>query len=232
MSARTDCIDEELGLWSIVRTKSNGWNLRTTVLRLADERLAVLSPTRGLEDEVAALGTPSYLVAPNHFHHLGIENYLTRWPSAKPLTSAGALPRLTKKYESLTFESLDLLRERLPSGTQLLEPEGLKNGEILLRAQTSAGIAWAVSDAFFNMAEHPSGMMGLVIRATGTSKGLRIGRTFTTLAIQSKPTYAAWLRAQLGADQPTILLPGHGEVIRDQSLPTRLDTLIRERLGG
>lgn len=227
---RTECIDSNIGLWSIALIKPNGWSTRTTAIRLTDDSLALISPTRGLQDQVEALGTPSFLVAPNHFHHMGIASYLEKWPDAKAITSAGALPRLEKKSDIPSFGNLDALREVLPSGVTILEAPCLKNGEIMLRAETETGIIWSVSDAFFALAEHPTGFMGLVTRATGTSKGLRIGKTFTTLAITDRKVYGAWLREQLETDKPTILIPGHGEIISGPDLYGQIDGLLRSRL--
>ncbi len=232
MSTRsTDCIDEKAGLWSIALRKDSGWNVRTTVLRLQDGSLALFSPTRGLQEQVAELGTPSFLIAPNHFHHMGVQSYLEKWPEAQVVASAGAIPRLEKKSDIESFGDLALLRKELPENVQLLEAPGLKNGEVLLRVETEKGIAWAVSDAFFNMAEHVSGMMGFVVRVTGTSKGLRIGKTFTSLAISDKAAYGSWMRKQFDADKPSVLIPGHGEVMSENVADT-IDELLRTRLSA
>ncbi len=209
---------------------SNGFSLRTTVLRLTDDSLALFSPTRGLQTLIAELGSVSMLVAPNHFHHLGLASYAERWPDATIVCSSQAAKRLSKKSAIQNFQSLDALRALLPAHASVLEAPSLRTGEILLRVETELGVAWAVSDAFFNLAAHPRGMAGLVCRATRTSKGMRIGRTFTGLAVQDKQTYGAWLRQQLDADRPTLLLPGHGEVQRGSDVYPLLDGETRARL--
>src|SRR5690554_2669855 len=96
-TSKVECIDSEVGLWSAERVTEQGFSLRTTVLRLSDNTLALFSPTRGLESEIAELGTPSLLIAPNHFHHLGLASYLKRWPEARVLCSDAARPRLLNK---------------------------------------------------------------------------------------------------------------------------------------
>lgn len=230
MSTRTtDCIDENAGLWSVALRKDSGWNVRTTVLRLNDDSLALISPTQGLQEEIAKLGTPSILLAPNYFHHMGVSGFMEKWPEAKAIASEGAIPRLKKKSDVESFGELQLLREKLPGHAQLLEAPGLKNGEVMLRVETDKGIAWAVSDAFFNMADHVSGMMGVVVRLTGTSKGLRIGKTFTKLAVADRTLYGDWMRKQLEADKPSILIPGHGEVLSENATE-KIDELLRTRL--
>lgn len=59
---------------------------RMTVIRLPENKLWLHSPVALNEKRISLvgeLGDVSYIVAPNLFHHLFIENWLKRFPLAK-----------------------------------------------------------------------------------------------------------------------------------------------------
>lgn len=227
-------IDEQAGLWALESFNPKGFSLRTTALRLRDGGVLLISPTRGLGDaaheELAALGAPSVLLAPNHFHHLGLGEHRERYPEARVVASAVAAPRVQKKT-GLEVATLDEVRQQLPDGAAIVESAGTRSGETWLSVHTARGIAWVVSDAFFNLPSLPQNTFGLALRATGTGPGLRIGRTYTTLAIDDKRAYRRWLGEVLDRRPPTLLVPGHGDVLEGPDLADRLRALAGERLG-
>jgi len=227
-------IDEDAGLWAVERSSKAGWHWRATALKLPSGGLLLVGPLRGLGDdrhrELAALGRPEAILAPNHFHWMGLPEHRERYPDAVVAATAVAARRLARK-ERGAFAALDQLRDRLPAGAELLEPPGLENGEAWLKLPTSSGVAWVVSDAFFNLPVNARGMMGFLLRITGTTPGLRIGRTFTGLAVGDKPTYRDWLLERLAADRPALLVPGHGALLTGADAADRLDALTRARLG-
>ena len=193
-----------------IPTPANGSSCRPTV-----------TPLRSL------IGRPTFALAPNHFHFMGIAE--ARTPELTCVASAVARPRLTSKCGH-AFEPLEALRERLPAGVTLLEPPGLKSGEVWLRAETERGVTWAVCDAFFNVNNALSGTMGLALRATGTAPGLRIGKTFDWLVLRDKRAYRRWLEERIAEDAPRVLVPSHGDVVVDDDLPERLRELASRRL--
>ncbi len=69
---------------------------RTTVVRLDDGSLVLHTPappTDALAERLAALGWVRWLVVPNCFHHLGAPEAAARFPEAKVVGPASALPR-------------------------------------------------------------------------------------------------------------------------------------------
>ncbi len=223
------------GLWALESFNPKGFSLRTTALRLRDGGVLLVSPTRGFgdaaHDELAALGKVSVLLAPNHFHHLGLAEHRERYRGARVVASAVAAPRVAKQT-GMDVAGLGEVRERLPDGARIVESEGTRSGETWLSVQTSRGTAWVVSDAFFNLPSLPRNMFGRALRLTGTGPGLRIGRTYTTLAIGNKPTYRAWLGEMLDRAPPALLVPGHGDVLEGSDLAEKLRALAGARLGA
>ena len=224
-------IDERAGLFALEKVVASGWCWRGLAVRLEGGEVALVSPVRGTLERsrasLEALGRPTFALAPNHYHFMGIAE--ARTPELTCVASAAARPRLTAKCGH-AFEPLEALRERLPPGVTLLEPPGLASGEVWLRAETERGVAWAVCDAFFNVNNALSGMMGLVLRATSTAPGLRIGKTFDWLVLRDKRAYRRWLEERIAEAAPRILIPSHGDVVIDDALPERLRELVARRL--
>ncbi|MEM6730961.1 MAG: hypothetical protein AAF658_05365 [Myxococcota bacterium] len=85
---------------------SAGWffPLRTVIARTPTGGLWVHSPLR-LEDslaaEVDALGAVEFLIAPSNLHHLYMQPWKGRWPSAKMIGARG----LRKKRPDLVFDA-------------------------------------------------------------------------------------------------------------------------------
>lgn len=224
-------IDERAGLFALEKVVASGWSWRALAVRLEGGEVALVSPVRGTlqrsRESLEAIGRPTFALAPNHFHYMGVAE--ARTPELTCVASETARPRLAAK-SGYAWGSLDALRERLPRGVTLLEPPGLKSGEIWLRVETERGVAWAVCDAFFNVNNALSGMMGMVLRATSTAPGLRIGKTFDWLVLRDKRAYRRWLEERIAEDAPRVLVPSHGDVVVDDDLPERLRELASRRL--
>ena len=220
-----EAIDEEAGLWSLERVIDDVCVLRSVALRLRDGALAIISPMRESTDhsleQLEAIGPPEVLVAPNHFHNMGLNKYGDRFEGCRLVASQTATKRLSKKTR-LEVEPLELLRERLPPHVTLLQAAGTRNGEVLVSVKTEKGALWVVADAFFNYPTLPKGAMGLGLRIFGLGPELRVGKTFKHIGLADKKAYAQWLSDALDADTPQILIPAHGEIVRGNGLALRL----------
>lgn len=78
---------------------------RMTIVRLPGGRLWVHSPTPltpELEDEVATLGEPSFLIAPNRLHYWWIGEWKARYPQARAYAAPGA-----RKAAATRFSGFD-----------------------------------------------------------------------------------------------------------------------------
>jgi hypothetical protein len=209
-----------------------GVPLRSVALRLADGTLAVYSPIRRLPDgahaALTALGRPALLVAPNHFHNMGLREYGAAYPDAAVVASARAAPRIAKKSGREVADPARL-RAALPSHADLLIPPATRAGELWLSIHGPGARAWVVGDALFNIARTPLSVMGLILKAMSISPGLRIGSSFRWL-LADRAAYREWLLARLADERPTMLIPCHGDIIADAALPERLREVVEKRL--
>jgi hypothetical protein len=218
------------GVWHAERTVK-GVPLRAVALRLADGRLAVNSPLPRLADgahrELAAIGAPAFLIAPNHFHNLGLREYVTAHPAAAVVASPTAAPRVRRQCGH-DVTDLAQLRAALPAHMSVLLPPGTRAGELWISIASPTGRVWTVGDAFFNIARTPRTPMGLLLRLLGISAGLRIGASFRWL-VRDRPRYKKWLIDTIAAERPTTLVPCHGEILTDATLPERLHQIVERR---
>ena len=214
-------------LWEAERLSGAGFPLRTVALELPGGGTCVVSPTRGIDPAllVERAGDVRYLLAPNHFHYLGIAPWLERCPRAVPVCGRIALPRLTKKVE-VPWTDLEELSAALPEDASVLEPEGTRNGEVWLRV----GSTLIVCDAFFNLPEMPTGALGIFCRLTDTAPGLKIGSTWKYLALSDRAKYVAWIESVLEHHPPERLVASHGAIAEGTDLADRIRALVRSRL--
>jgi hypothetical protein len=220
------------GVWCAERV-AHDVPLRCLALRLADGRLAIHSPIRGLGSdahrELAAIGAPAFLIAPNHFHHLGLRDFAARHAGVTVVASPAAAPRVKRKYGHEVRDAEAALRDALPATLSLLFPPGMRAGELWLSIASPQGRAWVVGDAFFNIPRTPRTPIGLLLRLLGISSGLRIGASFRWL-VRDRPGYRRWLTDAIATQRPTMLLPCHGDILADAALPDRLQRLVEQRL--
>lgn len=204
----------------------SGWSFNMFVIRGLDpEGVVIHSPT--FIDEatfaaIEALGPVRALVCPNHFHWISVRRYRERFPEARVIADARAVPRLAGKLgfapEPATWSAWR-------------SPAGLKNGEGWLSLPAPDGPTWIVCDAFFNVDRPVQGVMGAVLRWTRTVPGLSIGRTFQWLAVADRAAYRGWLLARLAEEQPRRILVSHGEGLEGPDLESRVRAVAAERLS-
>ena len=168
------------------------------------------------------------LIAPNHFHNLGLGEYAAAYAQASIVASATAMPRTQRKCTH-TVHDLGQLRDALPTNVTILAPPGTRTGEVWLSVHAPSGRAWIVGDAFFNIARTPRSAMGFLLRILGISSGLRIGSSFRWL-LRERAVYRRWLTDVIASQTPVMLIPCHGDILSNATLPDRLQRLADRRL--
>lgn len=193
--------------------------LNCIAFRLRDGSLCLYSPVAGLEasagDSLARLGGVSMILAPNHYHNKGLTGHADAFPNASLICSKDAEPRL-KKITGLAFDPIDTLKSQLADNQRLLEPEGLKTGEVWVETRTQSETAWIVTDAFSAKLHSP----GVCAEAPGM-----LG-TFPRYGVKDASVYRDWVNTQLSADRPSILLSCHGSPVNSPDLDAQLIGLL------
>lgn len=195
--------------------------LNSMAIRLSDGSLCLYSPVAGLGEaehlHLNDLGGVSTILAPNHYHNKGLKEHVTLFPDAALVCSAAAKPRL-EKVTGLGFECLDALTAKLPAHMQILEPQGLKTGEVWLQIRENPEVIWIVTDAFSARsnskpfyAESPT-LLG----------------TFPKYGVKDPVVYKNWLETTLAFSEPTLIFPCHGSPIKAQNLGSALIKLFDE----
>ncbi len=195
--------------------------LRMFAFTLRSGDVCLFSPVKGLaaivRDSLAAIGPVRFLLAPNHFHNQGLQEFSEAYGDAELVASEAAIPRLAK-VTGLPFAPLDALAAELPDTISLLNTEGLKTGEVWLQVRSGQSTAWIVVDAFCGADVY------------GPVDGPELLKTFKTYGLQDKDRYLAWLQAQIASAAPGILAPCHGSVVQCPDLAGKLTALVIERL--
>lgn len=195
--------------------------LNCIAFRLLDGSMCLYSPVAGLElslsDRLEEMGGVSMILAPNHYHNKGLKGHAAAFPHASLICSNKAKPRLTK-ITGLTFDMLDSLKSRLAGNQRILEPEGLKTGEIWIEFKTGPETAWIVTDAFSAKLHAP----GICAKAP-----LLLG-TFPRYGIKDALAYKEWIKRELTAAYPTMLLSCHGSPVKAPDLDAQLINLLKD----
>lgn len=199
--------------------------LRCTAIQLKNATVCLFSPVLGIGVEsiasIARIGDVRFLLAPNHYHNNGLKQYQRTFPSARLCASEVARPRL-EKVTGLSFDSLVELKLELVDGMTLVEPRGLKTGEVWLRVTDERTVAWLVVDAFCG-ARAARGRIAARPQVLGT---------FPNFGVSNKQDYLDWVMARIKAERPTLLVPCHGSLVKSTRLASQLERIVRTAFGA
>ena len=143
-------------VWTYCHTQEKFFDFRMVAIKLVDGSLLVYSPLPVASpmcwEQLSMFGQVSCIIAPSHFHNLGVKPLLERFPNAKLFAAPAAAKRL-KKVTGLTFFDCAQLEGLLPNGLAIKQPEGLKTGDLWLTIKNTGdrGPMLVVCDSFFNM---------------------------------------------------------------------------------
>lgn len=224
-------IDERLPV--LRREYSFGPGMATTlVIGIGERKLLAVSPGWKFGDaaheDLRVYGGVTALVSPNRFHHLGIEEWLRRWPGAQAYAGEQSLPRLNKKCSAgAVFKPLSQL-PALPGGIRIDNPPGMKNSDLVLRVNTAQGWIWYINDLLMNLRELPKNPVArLMLKVAGMKKGLCAPRMARMLNVADKRAVGRWLLAELEARPPAVAVFGHGDPLAGQDVGLKLRSAIQ-----
>lgn len=198
--------------------------LRCTAVVGKNGEICLFSPVQGLGTTAKAslsdIGSVSYLLAPNHYHNKALKEFSAAYPKARLCAAPAAAPRL-QKVTGFEFDDLSDVAKALPDGLTLLEPDGLKTGEVWLRCDAKRRRTWFVVDAF-------SGPK--ILSEDDRSDEPSLLKTFPSFGVRDKTVYVKWLKRQMRADKPKLVVPCHGAISSGTDLPAKLLRLVEQNL--
>ncbi|MEM8837653.1 MAG: hypothetical protein AAGE89_06145 [Pseudomonadota bacterium] len=219
MSAASGAFTEIEGVDGVYVAQAG--KLSSTAIRLKSGGLCLYSPVAAMAKKGATyfdgLGDVTVLFAPNHYHNKGLAAHAALFPDASLVAPSKAEARLNK-VTGLAFGGLGDLEKDLPDHIRLLEPDGLKTGEVWLQVKQDPEVLWIVTDAFSSerlpqgaYAENPT-LLG----------------TFPKFGVQDAKVYREWVEQEISECEPTIVVPCHGSPVRSPDLGSALLKLLDE----
>lgn len=209
-------------------------HVRMLAFGLRDGGLCVVSPGSGMTDagfaELEQHGVPRFLLAPNHFHTLGLAEWHARYPDAALVAHPRAHKRLRKRLPGVAFGDLDTLTAALPAGARLFSPPTAKQGETWVSLPVSGGQSWFVTDGILNEVKLPRGLFGLVSRLLGFRTGLTVNAFFLRMFSGGRDAFLRWTLAELEHDPPRVFIPAHGAIVAGDEVAARLADAVRAAL--
>lgn len=224
--------------------------VRSIAFRLASGGYALYSPGLGLEKTFNA-GPVEYLIAANSMHHLGCKAWQTKFPTARLVAAPAAQERLAKRGGHTNFYDFDAFARDVETGTEIrvYAVPHIKSGDVIvsLPTQLSADThgnnsnierrAWVSCDTILNITTRPRRFWQLwMVKILDEYPGLKTPLFLLAFVPKrDRSAYVEWFRMKLAQDQPSVLIPSHGEIHIDPTnepagaLTRRLDILLGHR---
>ena len=175
-----------------------------------------------------------HIIMPNAYHFMGVKAWCRKLANVSLYTSKLALSQLHEKKAFTKTDAIHVLETSelpLPSNYQLLFPPGHRAGDIWIRKQHGKNTSWITCDSFLNykrMSNQP--VARFMQKQLGAAPGLKISQVVKWFILNDHQAFKAWALAQLEHDQPSTLIPSHGEIQQDETLATKIKQLIQARL--
>ena len=123
----------------------------------------------------------------------------------------------------LGLEGIDALQALLPDSVVALEMPEQKHTDLFVAVTGAGTTTWFTNEVLANMEELPSNpVFALLFKWTKSAPGLRINTVVMKLIGAKKGPTGAFFAEQLSTRPPTRLVPCHGAVFEDASLPALL----------
>jgi Domain of unknown function (DUF4336) len=187
------------------------FSLRMTVVRLADNKLLLISPIAlddTSADELRALGEVAYIIAPNTFHHLHAGTAKARFPGAKLFAARG----IAKKRPDLAIDGVLDDSQAQPWQAELLTKtiRGCPGfNETVFFHRTSGTLI--VTDLVFNVHTTKGLLTGLFLRLVGAHKRFAQSRAWR-MVVKDRAAAKASVLELLELDITRVVM-AHGEIV-------------------
>lgn len=210
------CLDEDVGVWARTYAfNSSGGYSNTFVVRTGARELMIISPPNGMRpddfESLEAHGRITAIVAPNGFHHLGLPEWIRRYPGAGVFANAKAAKRIAKKHPTLPpLRPIEELAAQLPEHVAVFDGPDMKVPDVFARVEVDGGYIWYSNDVLVNMPKLPSNpIVKAMFKWTRSGPGFVVNRLVMKF-LRGGPAFGPWLKREIAEHPPKVVVPGHG----------------------
>lgn len=208
-------------------------------IKITDSEYILISPgeplLKAFLGEGHAKDTKIHIIMPNGFHYMGVAAWQLAFSNTVLYASKAASTMLVEKGVTKDKSDIICLEDKqppFPQGYSLLFPPGHRAGDVWLKKQdTQYSSIWITCDSFLNyerLSNQP--VARFMQKALNAAPGLKISQVVKWFILKDKKTFKLWLLDRLELDNPTTLIPSHGEIAQDEDLREKLENLVRRRL--
>lgn len=206
-------------------------------IKVSDTELVLISPGQPLLAPWQAQfprNIKLHIMFPNAYHHMGVNAWLAAYDDVTLYASNIAKQQLMKKgFTQVENLSLETTTPPLPQDYDILFPPGHRAGDVWVRKQlpNQAASTWITCDSFLNyerMSNQP--IARFMQRILGAAPNLKISQVVKWFILSDRRSFKGWALKQLKEDNPTTLIPSHGEIRSDNHLSENISKVIKQRL--
>ncbi len=212
----------------------------SVAIRASDTDYIIYSPGKPLieawPEEWPLSNVRMHLIMPNSFHYMGVKAWRLAFPDHKLYASRAAIKRLVSKgvaRHSMEITAIEEAQPPLPFNYSFLQPPGHRAHDIWIKKfdrQTHTSL-WITCDSFLNYDRVSNQPLARALqRALDAAPGLKMSQVIKWFILDKRSHFKQWALKQLDTDQPTTLIPSHGEVAQHPDLAEQLASLLQERL--
>jgi hypothetical protein len=197
-----------------------------TVVKLAGGELVIHSgiALRDAElEELLAFGKPRYLIVPNGMHRLDAPAYVARFPELAVYCPIGSRKRVEEvvavhgSYADFGARVRAGDDDRDGAGVAFEYLDGTREAEGVMKVEGAGGLTLVFNDAVFNVPEHFPGLMGLVLRLMGSTKGPRVTRLGKLMLVRDKHAFRAHLERLAEAPGLRRIIVSHHAMVSENA---------------
>ncbi len=212
----------------------------SVVIKTSDSDIVVLSPGKTLLEAFPEAWRNEelclHIIMPNSFHYMGVKTWQAAFPRHRLYASKGAIKRLVSQGVAPSASEIIALETEqppLPFNYSILFPPGHRGHDVWLKKydKDTQNSLWVTCDSFLNyqrMSNQP--VAKAMQKLLGAAPGLKMSQVIKWFILDNKAAFKDWALKQIENDQPTLLIPSHGELLASDELASKLASLLDARL--
>ena len=211
----------------------------SVAIKINENEFVLVSPGASLlenwPEEWKNKDTKIHIIMPNAWHFMGVSAWQAQFENHVLYASKLARSKLIEKKAFSAQQDIKVLEDTLPplpEGYEVLFPPGHRAGDVWLTKQdTSTTKTWITCDSFLNYQRLSNQPVARTLqKLLGAAPGLKMSQVVKWLILNDKKAFKNWVLKQLETDNPTTLIPSHGELTQELGLQDKIRTMVTSRL--